>query len=161
MKFKIKKLTPKVVACVTCSVIWASAMMTGTVQAEATVYHHARSISFVAYNNDGGQLNVSGPGVSVSKSYDSSGTMSFDAVDEQGYPLPDGYYNYELELTALDYQADMKAMHAAQASGDEAAYAALAERLQANDYSWQTQSGHFYIVNGLIKQPANPGASDE
>ncbi len=125
------------------------------------VHYNTGSLSFDAYTKEGGQLNVSGPGVSTTHVFNSGGMMTFNAEDDQGNPLPDGIYNYHLELTPSGFQADLDAMQQAQAAGDENTYTQLANRLQANDYDWQTHSGQFRVVNGFVEEyVADSGSRD-
>ena len=100
----------------------------------------------------GGTIAVSGNGISVSRTFDSGGSVDFYATDSDGYPLSDGIYRYHLSLGSSALAADLQAMEQAQASGDDAAYSTLADYVQSATYNNISQNGQFRVVNGQVEE---------
>ena len=130
-----------------------TSLLVGVAKAgEITAIHSGSGISFVAYNHYGGQLHVSGESGSASYTVEPGGSMHFTAVDNDGEPLADGIYNYQLELMPSELQADLDAMAQASKSNDEQAYDEISTRIADGDYSWRTLSGQFKVALGLVKE---------
>ncbi|HEV7787234.1 MAG TPA: hypothetical protein VGQ28_17970 [Thermoanaerobaculia bacterium] len=98
-------------------------------------------------------LTVSGPGgVTLRREIQSGAALAFEPVGDDGKPLPDGTYAYELTATPrLDLQT-RQALAAAHRAGDEAAIAKLqaAGKLPRGPLA---QSGFFTIHNGALLSP--------
>src|SRR4051812_10166070 len=98
-------------------------------------------------------LTVSGPGgVTLRREIQSGATLAFEPLGDDGKPLADGTYAYELTATPrLDTQT-RQALAAAHRAGDEAAIA----KLQASGKLPRgplAQSGFFTIHNGALLSP--------
>jgi hypothetical protein len=98
-------------------------------------------------------LTVSGPGgVTLRRELQNGAVLAFEPVGDDGKPLPDGTYAYELVATPrLDAQT-RQALAAAHRAGNEAAIA----KLQASGKlpgSSLAQSGFFTIHNGALLSP--------
>ncbi|HEV7509607.1 MAG TPA: hypothetical protein VGS07_32335 [Thermoanaerobaculia bacterium] len=98
-------------------------------------------------------LTVSGPGgVTLRREIQSGAALAFEPVGDDGKPLADGIYAYELTATPrLDLQT-RQALAAAHLAGDEAAIAKLqaAGKLPRAPLA---QSGFFTIHNGALVSP--------
>jgi len=98
-------------------------------------------------------LTVSGPGgVTLRREILSGATLAFEPVGDDGKPLPDGTYAYELTAKPrLDAQT-RQALAAAHRAGDDAAIAKLqaAGKLPRGPLA---QSGFFTIHNGALLSP--------
>jgi hypothetical protein len=98
-------------------------------------------------------LTVSGPGgVTLRRELQDGATLAFEPMGDDGKPLPDGTYAYELTATPrLDAQT-RQALASAHRAGDEAAIAKLkaAGKLPRGPLA---QSGFFTILNGALVSP--------
>jgi len=98
-------------------------------------------------------LTVSGPGgVTLRREILSGATLAFEPVGDDGKPLPDGTYAYELMATPRLDPATRQTLAAAHRAGDEAAIAKLqaAGKLPRSPLA---QSGFFTIANGAVVSP--------
>jgi hypothetical protein len=97
-------------------------------------------------------LTVSGPeGLILRREFAAGAALSFEAVGDDGSPLPDGAYTYELVAAPVLDRATRRALAAARQSGDDAAIA----KLQAAGKLPRTpmvQSGAFKIAGGALVQ---------
>lgn len=95
-------------------------------------------------------LTVSGPGdVYFQKSFEAGAVPCFSAVDENGVPLPDGSYRYELTKAPYVSPEVREALFAAREAGDKS----LIENLQKTGKLPRTptvESGSFSIRNGSL-----------
>jgi hypothetical protein len=97
-------------------------------------------------------LTVSGPGGVTRREIQSGSPLAFEPLGNDGKPLPDGTYAYELTaMPRLDPQT-RQALAAAHRAGDEAAIAKLqaAGKLPRGPLA---QSGFFTILNGALLSP--------
>jgi len=96
-------------------------------------------------------LTVSGPGgLILRREFAAGAPAAFDVVDN-GKPLPDGAYTYELVAAPRLDRATRRALAAARQSGDDSAIA----KMQADGTLPRTpmvQSGTFRIIDGAIVQ---------
>lgn len=92
-------------------------------------------------------VTVSGPGdFALRQEFDGSGGAFMPLVDAAGNALGDGTYAYDLRAVPRIGQALRDALRAARESGDAAAEARLAARVQ----SAPAQSGFFTILGGSV-----------
>ena len=100
-------------------------------------------------------LTVSGPeGLILRREFAAGASIVFEAVGDDGKPLPDGAYRYELVAAPVLDRATRRALAAARQNGDDAAIA----KLQAAGKLPRTpmvQSGAFSIDHGTLVQEAN------
>lgn len=98
-------------------------------------------------------LTVSGPGgVTLRREIQSGAALAFEPLGDDGKPLADGTYAYELTATPRLDAATRQALAAAHRAGDEAAIAKLqaAGKLPRGPLA---QSGFFTILNGVLLSP--------
>lgn len=98
-------------------------------------------------------LTVSGPGgVTLRREIQGGAALAFEPVGDDGKPLADGTYAYELTATPRLDAATRQALAAAHRAGDEAAIAKLkaAGKLPRTPLA---QSGFFTILNGALLSP--------
>jgi hypothetical protein len=98
-------------------------------------------------------LTVSGPGgVTLRREIQNGAPLAFEPLGDDGKPLADGTYAYELTATPRLDAATRQALAAAHRSGDEAAIAKLqtAGKLPRGPLA---QSGFFTIHNGALLSP--------
>jgi hypothetical protein len=101
--------------------------------------------------NDGLILTVSGSDGLVYRQEFVSGTIpTFEPVDSEGQPYPDGSYTYELRVVPVVDAETRAALMAAREAGD--AEAVMAQLQQAGELPQyvQVESGHFTIRDGAI-----------
>jgi Chaperone of endosialidase len=97
-------------------------------------------------------LTVSGPeGLILRREFAAGASAMFEAVGDDGKPLPDGAYTYELVAAPVLDRATRRALAAARQSGDDSAVAKLqaAGRLPRTP---MIQSGAFRIAGGTLVQ---------
>jgi hypothetical protein len=95
-------------------------------------------------------LTVSGPGGWTLRQELAAGkTAALSLFDEKGQRLPDGVYNWQLEVVPVRAKASQQAVAAARAAGDEAALADLAARLPKS----AIESGTLRIADGAFVTP--------
>ena len=98
-------------------------------------------------------LTVSGPGgVTLRREFQAGAALTFEPLGDDGKPLPDGTYAYELTAAPRLDAETRRALAAAHRAGDDAAVARLqaAGRLPAGSLS---QSGFFTIHDGAVVSP--------
>jgi len=98
-------------------------------------------------------LTVSGPGgVTLRREIQSGAALAFEPFGDDGKPLPDGTYSYELTATPRLDPGTRQALAAAHRAGDEAAIAKMqaAGKLPRGPLA---QSGFFTIHNGALLSP--------
>ncbi len=97
-------------------------------------------------------LTVSGPeGLILRREFAAGAAIAFEAVGDDGKPLPDGAYRYELVASPVLDRATRRALAAARQSGDEAAIAKLREAGKL-PRTPMVQSGAFSIAQGVLVQ---------
>ncbi len=98
-------------------------------------------------------LTVSGPGgLVLRREFKGGGTFSFEPFGDDGKPLPNGTYTYELVAAPRLDAETRQALTAARRAGDDAAIAKLqaSGRLPRGPLA---QSGSFTIQNGALVSP--------
>ncbi len=91
-------------------------------------------------------LRISNDDVATSRSFDSCAGMTFSAVDDEGQPLPDGVYQYELTMVSETEVQDQMAMQQALETDDEAAVEEIA--LRQLNYTTASDGGMFRVSGG-------------
>lgn len=134
--------------------LFAGALSTGTVLAEEKKLANIHP-SGITWNLPGGyaeaELSVGGE-ASVHRLFERGETPVFQAQGDDGIPLPDGYYSYQITMTPQAV-VDDKAAHAkARAAGDEDEFTRLSNQLQeSSSYDYYQESGDFRIISGAIE----------
>ena len=110
-------------------------------------------------------LTVSGPGgLILRREFAAGAAVAFEAVGDDGKPLPDGAYRYELVAAPVLDRATRRALAAARQSGDDAAIAKLQEAGKL-PRTPMVQSGAFSIDHGTLvqdaKEPSRGGAASK
>ncbi len=144
---------------------WTTALaMAAVLLLAAPVAHAAAPLATVSVSPQGLEwlpagefekftLTVSGPGgVTLRREIQSGAPLAFEPLGDDGKPLADGTYAYELTATPRLDPATRQALAAAHRAGDEAAIA----KLQATGKLPRAplaQSGFFTIHNGVLLSP--------
>jgi endosialidase-like protein len=97
-------------------------------------------------------LTVSGPeGLILRREFAAGAAVMFEAIGDDGKPLPDGAYRYELVASPVLDRATRRALAAARQNGDDAAIAKLREAGKLPSTP-MIQSGSFSIAHGTLVQ---------
>ncbi|MEN8180839.1 MAG: hypothetical protein ABFS39_19785 [Pseudomonadota bacterium] len=136
------------------AVMLAGAVSSSPAQAEEENLANIQS-SGITWNISGSyagaELSVGGA-TSVYKLFEGGETPAFQALDDSGNLLPDGYYSYRLVMTPQAVADDKATLEAAREAGNEDEVERLSNQLQEGPgYDYYKESGDFKIVNGLIE----------